>query len=355
MKIVVLAGGISTERDVSLVSGAGVCRALRENGHRAIFVDMFLGLEEVPEDLETLFDAPDGLCPQTRVQASAPDLEAVRRSRRDQTPSHIGPHVLELCRLADIVFLGLHGQDGEDGRIQAALDLLGVPYTGAGYLGSGMAMDKSITKVMMDRSGIPNAPWRDIPHYTEADIPRLTEELEVPCAVKVVNGGSSIGVALPDTKEELAQALRDLLAQGSHIIWEKKLYGRELTVAVLGDRWLPAAETIPANGAFDYISKYQSGENGGAREICPAELTPEQMETAGQLALRTHRCLGLEVYSRTDMILDRDGNFWCLEVNSLPGMTSASFVPKEAAAVGMTYNELCEEIVQQSYRLKRRG
>jgi len=355
MKIVVLAGGLSPERDVSIVSGAGVCRALRENGHQAIFVDLFLGLEEVPEKLETLFDAPDGLCPDACIPTAAPDLEAVRRSRRDQSPSRIGPHVLELCRLADIVFLALHGQDGEDGRIQAALELLGVPYTGTGYLSSGMAMDKSITKVMMDRAGIPNAPWRDIPHYTEADIPRLTEELAVPCAVKVVNGGSSIGMALPDTKEELAQALRDLLAYGSHIIWEKKLYGRELTVAVLGERWLPAAETIPADGAFDYISKYQSGENGGAREICPAELTPEQMEAAGQLALRTHRCMGLEVYSRTDMILDEEGNFWCLEVNSLPGMTPASFVPKEAAAAGISYGQLCEELVQRSYRLKRRG
>ena len=159
--------------------------------------------------------------------------------------------------------MGLHGQDGEDGRIQAAFDLLGIRYTGGGYLGSGMAMDKSITKMIMDQIGIPNAPWRNIPHYTEADIPRLTEELEVPCAVKVVNGGSSLGLALPDTKEELAQALHDLLRYGSHILVEKKIHGRELTVAVLGDRWLPAAETIPASGAFDYAAKYQPMAAGG--------------------------------------------------------------------------------------------
>ena len=143
-----------------------------------------------------------------------------------------------------------------------------------------------------------------IPHYTEADIPCLTEELEVPCAVKVVNGGSSLGLALPDTKEELAQALHDLLRYGSHILVEKKIHGRELTVAVLGDRWLPAAETIPASGAFDYAAKYQPMAAGGAREICPAEITPEQMAAAGELALRLHRALGLQVYSRTDMILD---------------------------------------------------
>ena len=133
MKIVVLAGGISTERTVSLVSGTGVCQALRRKGHQAILVDMFMGLENPPADLNTLFDAPDGLCPDVKIEVQAPDLDAVRRSRPDQSPSRIGPHVLDICRLADIVFLGLHGQDGEDGRIQATLDLLGVPYTGAGY------------------------------------------------------------------------------------------------------------------------------------------------------------------------------------------------------------------------------
>lgn len=355
MKIVVLAGGISTERDVSLVTGASVCRALRENGHKAIFVDLFLGLEEVPADLETLFDAPDGLCPQVSISAAAPDLEAVRRSRKDQSGSVFGPHVLEVCALADIVFLGLHGQAGEDGRIQAAFDLLGIRYTGAGYLSSGMAMDKSITKTIMDHAGIPTAPWRDIPRYTEADIPRLVEELEVPCAVKVVNGGSSLGLALPDTKEELEAALHEMLRYGSHIIVEKKLCGRELTVAVLGERWLPAAETIPVQGSFDYTAKYQPAQAGGAREICPAEITPEQMEAAGELALRLHKALGLSVYSRTDMILDEEGRLWCLETNSLPGMTPASFVPKEAAAVGMSYNQLCEEIVRLSYQIPRKG
>ena len=352
MKIVVLAGGLSTERAVSLVTGTGVCRALRENGHQAILVDIFLGLEEAPEDLNTLFDAPDGLCGDACISTTAPDLEAVRKSRKDQSGRLFGPNVLELCQAADIVFLGLHGQDGEDGRVQAAFDLLGIRYTGSGYLGSGMAMDKSITKIVMDRAGIPNAPWRDIPAYTEADIPTLVEELEVPCAVKVVNGGSSIGVALPDTKAELEKALHDLLRYGSHIIVEKKLYGRELTVAVLGDRWLPAVETVPAGKEFDYEAKYQAG---GALETCPANITPEQMAAAGELALRVHQALGLAVYSRTDMILDEAGKLWCLEVNSLPGLTPTSFVPKEAAAVGMTYNQLCEEIVRQSYELKRRA
>jgi len=353
MKIVVLAGGLSTERSVSLVTGSSVCRALRENGHRAILVDVFLGLEEAPVDLESLFDAPDGLCPEAKIEVTAPDLEVVRASRKDQSNRLFGPNVLELCALADIVFLGLHGMDGEDGRVQATFDLLDIKYTGGGYLASGLAMDKSMTKRMMDSAGIPNAPWRDIPHYTEADIPALVEELEVPCAVKVVNGGSSIGVALPDTREELEKALGDLLRYGNHILVERKITGcREFSIAVLGDRALPAVEIVPTDKEFDYAAKYQSG---GAREICPAPITPEQQEEMGRLALKLHRTLGLEVYSRTDFLLDSDGKFWCLEVNSLPGMTAASLVPKEAAAAGMTYHELCEEIVQMSYRIKRRG
>lgn len=140
--------------------GTGVCRALRENGHRAILVDLFLGLEEVPADLETLFDAPDGLCPDAKIEVEAPDLETVKRGRKDQGPSHIGPHVLDICQKADLVFLGLHGMDGEDGRIQAALDLLGVPYTGAGHLASAVAMDKAVSKQILDACGIPTPKWR---------------------------------------------------------------------------------------------------------------------------------------------------------------------------------------------------
>lgn len=351
MKIVVLAGGLSTERAVSLVTGSSVCRALRENGHRAILVDLFLGLEEVPADLETLFDAPDGLCPDARIGLRAPDLEAVRASRRDRSGRLFGPNVLELCGAADIVFLGLHGRDGEDGRVQAAFDLLGIRYTGSGYLASGLAMDKAMTKRMMDAAGIPTPKWRLL-EYGAEDIDRLAAELPMPCVVKTTSGGSSLGVFLPEDREELKHALTSVLGYGGEVLAEERIRGRELTVGVLGGRALPAVEILPAEKDFDYAAKYQSG---GARELCPAPITAEQQQEAGELALKLHRTLGLEVYSRTDFILDEAGRFWCLEVNSLPGMTAASLVPKEAAAVGMTYNQLCEEIVRQSYSLKRRG
>ena len=349
MKIVVLAGGISTERHVSLVSGSGICRALRKKGHQALFVDMFLGLENYTGSLQDIFEAPDGLIPHAAIETQAPDLEAVRASRRDQSPCLLGKDVLTVCAMADVVFLALHGECGEDGRIQAALDLMGVPYTGSGYLSAAMAMDKSVTKRFLDSEGIRTAPWRNI-IYTEEDIPRLTEELEVPCAVKIVNGGSSVGVALPDTKEELRNALKDLLQYGNHVIVEKKIRGRELTVGVLNDQYLPAVEIIPNGQYFNYETKYQTG---GAREICPAEITQSQWQEMGEMALKLHRSIGLSVYSRTDFILDENGIPWCLEVNTLPGMTPASLVPKEAAAVGMTYEDLCENIVKASLEVRK--
>ncbi len=350
MKIIVLAGGLSPERSVSLVTGVSVCRALRARGHQAALVDMFLGLEDYAGPLEDIFSSPDGRCGHAAIDPAAPDLAAVRQSRRDRSPSLFGPGVLEVCRLADMVFLGLHGACGEDGRVQAAFDLLGIPYTGGGYLASGMAMNKAVTKQVMERCGIRTAPWREV-RYTREDIPRLTEELDVPCAVKTIDGGSSLGMALPDTREELRAALEELLAYGGHVIAEKKIHGRDMTVGILGDRYLPAVEIIPQSGTyFDYAAKYQAG---GSLEVCPADITEDQWRAMGEAALTLHRALGLTVYSRTDFILDGDGNAWCLEINTLPGMTPASLLPKEAAAVGMTYEELCDEIVCRSLAVKR--
>ena len=351
MKIVVLSGGFCTERHVGLVSGSGVCRALREKGHQAIFVDMFMGLENYHGRLEDIFDAPDGLLEKVAIEESAPDLEAVRAARQDKSPSLLGKDVLKVCAMADAVFLAMHGANGEDGRIQAALDLVGVPYTGSGYLGSAMAMDKAVTKRMMDSLGIRTAPWVYV-HYTKDDIPRLTRELMVPCAVKMVNGGSSIGMALPDTREELEKALYDLLPYGGHVVVEKKIKGREIQIAVLGDTYLPAVEIIPKGEYFDYVCKYQKG---GAVEICPAPITEEEWHQVGRMALKLHRALGLSVYSRTDFILDEEGRAWCLEVNTLPGMTPTSLVPQEAAQVGLSYGDLCQRIVDESLALRKGG
>ncbi len=351
MKIVVLGGGISTERHVSLVTGTSVCKALRSVGHKAIFVDMFLGLENYTGRIEDIFDTDDGLCGNVSIMKEAPDLEEVKRGRKLTSPSRLGDRVLEVCSMADCVFLGLHGADGEDGKIQAALDLLGIPYTGSSCLGSAIAMDKAVAKKIMNSAGILTPPWEEIT-YDRDDIGALCERISLPCAVKIVGGGSSIGVALPETKNELWTAFSEILRYGNRVIVEKKISGRELTVPVLDGRALSPIEIIPPDGSsFDYVAKYQSGEEG-AREICPADLTQKEKELLGKTAVRLHEALGLSVYSRTDFILDDSGNAWCLEINTLPGMTPNSLIPKAAAVEGISYPELCETIIRLSLKAR---
>lgn len=351
MKIVVLAGGISTERQVSLVSGTEICKALRSLGHRAVLVDLFLGLPDCG-DPEKVFDSPDGLCSAFSIDRDAPSLEEVQRRRGGDPNCHIGPNVLALCAAADLVFLGLHGQDGEDGKIQAALSLMGIPFTGSSYLGSGMAMDKAVSKKIMEHCGVRTPAWQELT-VREADIPQLAETLPMPCVVKTPAGGSSIGVFLPEDRAALADALRTLLAFSPRVVVEARIEGRELTVPVLGDEYLPAIEIVPPEGTyFDYIAKYQSGADG-AREICPAQISESEFREMGEMALRLHRALGLSVYSRTDFILDREGTPWCLEINTLPGMTPASLFPKAAAVLGITYPQLCECIATLSLEVKR--
>ena len=352
MKIVVLGGGLSSERHVALVTATSVCKALRSLGHQAVFVDTFFGLENFDGTPEEAFAAPDGLCGQVQIEHRAPDIAAVIASRKDKSPSRLGKGVLEICRLADCVFLGLHGQDGEDGKLQATLELLGVPYTGSGPLGSAMAMDKAVAKRIIESAGVRTPAWREL-SYTEADIPALTESLPVPCAVKVVNGGSSLGVALPDTREELGAALQDLLHYGSRIVVEEKIFGREITVPVFDGRALSPIEIVPPEGgSFDYVAKYQSGAEG-ARELCPAPISQRDRQTVCEAALRAHKALGLAVYSRADFVLDQEGRAWWLEVNTLPGMTPNSLIPKAAAVEGMSYAQLCEQIVELSLKVKR--
>lgn len=348
MKIAVLAGGLSTERNISFISGSNVCRALRERGHQAAIADLFLGFESVEVAPEMAFDAPDGLLTTIPTGREEPDLEAIRASRKDQSASIFGPGVLDFCKAADVVFLALHGQCGEDGRVQAAFDLMGIPYTGADYRSSAMAMDKAITKVMMESAGILTPRWQEFT-YGQEDIPALCAQIQCPCVVKVVTGGSSLGVQVVDTAQMLGAALQQCLKYGNHIVVEEKIEGRELTCGVLGDRYLPAVEIIPDEAGYDYQNKY----NGATREICPAPITEEEQRLLGETTLKLYHKLGLSVYSRADFLLTEDGRAYCLEINTLPGMTPTSLIPQEAAAVGISYGELCEQIIALS--LQERG
>ena len=348
MKIAVLAGGLSTERNISLISGSEVCKALRAKGHQAAVVDLFMGFENVDIAPEAAFDDENGLLHTVAVSREEPDLERIRAGRKDKSSGIFGPGVLLFCKKADVVFLALHGACGEDGRIQAAFDLMGIPYTGANYVSSAMAMDKALTKMVMESAGILTPKWQNFT-YTQEEIPALCEKIDCPCVVKVVNGGSSLGVQVVETAEQLPNALKICLKYGNKIVVEEKITGRELTCGVLGERYLPAVEILPDEAGYDYENKY----NGKTRELCPAPITEAEQKLLGETTLKLFHALGLSVYSRADFLLTEDGKAYCLEINTLPGMTPTSLIPQEAAAVGISYGELCERIVDLS--LKERG
>ena len=344
MKIVVLCGGLSQERNVSISSGTLICKVLRKLGHRAVLVDMFFGLEDIDTPIERLFDELPELR-EARIDAAVPDLDAVRAQRKWKSRSMIGQGVLELCQLADVVFLGLHGACGEYGRIQAALDLLGVKYTGSGCLGSALAMDKDLTKRIVAPLGVRTPQWRTV-SYAEADIPGIAASQSLPVVVKPVDSGSSIGVSIVHTKEELTEALRENLANG-RVILEEYVTGREIDVGVLDGKSLPSIEIIPKQGFYDYVNKYQVG---AAVEICPTPIDPEIERKLQETALTVHNALGLKAYARSDYIVDEKGDIYFLEINTLPGMTPTSLLPQEAAAVGIGFDELCQKIVDMALR-----
>jgi D-alanine-D-alanine ligase len=297
---------------------------------------------------EALFDR-EALCPMTdKVGAETPDLDRIRALRPDGGRSFFGPGVLELCRFADLVFIGLHGQCGEDGRLQAAFDLLGVPYTGSGYLGSAIAMDKDLAKRLAAADGIRTPAWKLV-SYGAGDIARLVSETELPCVAKVPDGGSSIGVYICEDRDALGKAPEEVLPFGGEIILEQYVKGREFSVGVLEEKSLPPIEIIPKAQFYDYESKYQPG---AALEVCPADIGAEVDRELRETALAIHRVLGLSVYSRSEFIVDEEGRAWFLEVNTLPGMTPTSLVPQEAAVDGISYEQLCRQIIEASLRLR---
>lgn len=347
MKIIVLAGGLSTERDVSLASSAGICRTLLERGHDAFLLDVFLGLEHAPEHLEDVFTLPGhGLEIARNISEEEPDLDAVRASRADQSPCFFGPHVIELCRLADITFIGLHGGEGENGKLQAAFDLLGIRYTGPDSLGCAVAMDKGFTKQIFLEAGIDTPPGVCL-HKNAADHSLASTGLSLPVVVKPCCGGSSIGVCIAHTEEEYDAALAHSFRYEDEAVVEAYIKGREFACGIVGEKALLPIEIIPKKGFFDYANKYQEG---ATEEICPADLPKEIEERMMELTVRAYHALKLNVYSRADFLLDEDGNLYCLEMNTLPGMTAASLLPKEAQAMGIAYSDLCQLIIEESMK-----
>lgn len=345
MKIIVLAGGLSTERDVSLSSSAGICRTLLEKGHDAFLLDVFMGLPYEKDKLEEVFTLPDhGLDIVKNISEEEPDLEAVRASRPDQSDCFLGPNVIELCRMADITFLGLHGGEGENGKLQATFDLLGIRYTGPDSLGCAIAMDKGVTKQIFKQAGV-DTPNGVCIHKNKKKKNLEDLGLELPVVVKPCSGGSSIGVYIAHTQEEYAEALEKSFRYEDELVIEEYIKGREFACGVIDGEALPPIEIIPKTGFFDYANKYQ---DGATEEVCPANISEEISVRMKALTVRAFHALKLNVYSRADFLLDENGNLYCLEVNTLPGMTAASLLPKEANAAGIAYGDLCELIIRKS-------
>lgn len=345
MKIIVLAGGLSTERDVSLSSSAGICRTLLEKGHDAFLLDVFMGFPYDKDKLEEVFTLPDhGLDIVKGISTEAPDLEAIKASRPDQSDCFLGPNVIELCRMADITFLGLHGGEGENGKLQATFDLLGIRYTGPDSLGCAVAMDKGLTKHIFLQAGV-DTPNGVCIHKNKSKKALEDLGLSLPVVIKPCCGGSSIGVYIVHTTEEYEEALQKSFQIEDEVVIEEYIKGREFACGIIDGEALPPIEIIPKTGFFDYANKYQAG---ATEEICPANISEEISERMKALTVRAFHALKLNVYSRADFLLDDAGNLYCLEVNTLPGMTAASLLPKEAQAVGIEYGDLCELIIQKS-------
>ncbi|MBU5434558.1 D-alanine--D-alanine ligase [Pseudoflavonifractor sp. MSJ-37] len=350
MKIVVLAGGLSPERNVSFASSTMIAQALLRKGHEVAMVDSYLGLEDYEHPLSDLFRLPPPL-PDPSIKEQEPDLEAVKASRKLKSGSLFGQGVLAACEMADVVFNGLHGESGEDGRIQAALDMLGIPFTGSNYLGSAIAMDKNYTKRLAEADGILTPQWRTV-RLTDEAIEETERCQSLPCVVKIPNGGSSVGVFICRTKEELGHALQQSRRFGSKVLVEQYIQGRDIFCAVLEGESLPPIEVMPKSGFYDYKNKYVVG---ASLEICPAKIDGAVEAQMRSAAKRIHELLGLTAYSRSDFVVDDEGRPWFLEVNTLPGMTDASLLPQEAAAVGIDYDTLCQKIVDASLADRREG
>lgn len=337
MKIAVVCGGLSSERDVSITSGTNVARALRQKGHKVVLVDLFYGCADDYDDPAELFEREQEDISYS-VKIETPDVD---RMFAEGDGSRIGKNVVEICKAADISFLALHGADGEDGKIQATFDMYGIKYTGSGYLGSAVAMNKEITKKLFRADGIPTPEGIVV---SKGKTPYA--DIGFPCVVKPCSGGSSVGTSIVHSRSDYEAALEFAFSFESDVIVEKYIKGREFSVGVLDGKAMPVLEVVLKNGWFDYKNKYQPGF---AEELCPAPLRAEDTLRLQSLCEQVAKTLMIDVYFRADVMMDEsDGSFYCLEANTLPGMTPTSFVPQMAREMGMDFPTLCEKIIELS-------
>jgi D-alanine-D-alanine ligase len=343
MDIAVFLGGTSAERDVSLASGFRIIDALRSAGHRVTAVDPATGV--LPAGVEVALRAAG-------MRREPPSLEELKRLASEKGGANggfvDGLTSLHGVRDADVVFLGLHGGHGEDGTIQALLELAGLPYTGSGHLGSALAMDKDLSKTLFRAAGVETAEWLMAPVTAEV----VGSTLGWPVVVKPSKQGSTVGLTVVREPGALQAAIQEALLYDDEVMIERFIPGRELTVGVLGDQALPIGEIFPRHEIYDYECKYTAGM---AREEFPATLPAAVTERLQRQALLAFRALKLRGYARVDFRLTAALESYCLEVNTLPGMTELSLIPQGAAAAGISFGALCERIVALALERSRRA
>lgn len=328
MNITVLMGGTSSERNVSLASGIRIVQALRGNGHKVTPLDPARGV---------ISDAEQRELATGKVGTEPPSLEALSKFAEGTFLPNLTS--MKEIKDADVAFLALHGGQGEDGTIQALLDMAHVKYTGSGHLSSALAMDKDLSKKLFRVADVKTADWLMAPATTE----QVEGMLGLPVIVKPSKQGSTVGLTLVKKRVDLPGAIEEALKYDDEVMIERFVPGRELTVGVLGDVALPVGEIISKHEIYDYECKYTAGM---AREEFPAKISPEATERVQKQALAAFKSLKLKGYARIDFRLTTEGEFYCLEANTLPGMTELSLIPQGAAAMGIRFPELCERIVK---------
>lgn len=342
MKIVVLAGGTSTERNVSIVTSKLVCKALTGLGHKAIMVDVFYGCELEDNDIEKTFCVKQDLEElASELNKATEGVAAEVKARNKARESFFGKNVLELCKASDIVFMGLHGANGEDGKIQATFDLMNIKYTGTDYLSSAIAMNKSVTKKLAVAAGVP------MPKGITVTKDNTTRTICFPCVVKPCNGGSSVGVSIVNNDEEYEKALNAGFEMDCELLVEEYIKGREFSIGVIDGKALPIIEIAPLEGFYDYTNKYKAG---ATKDTCPALIDDAATSKMQRFAEKACEAIGLTTYGRVDFLMAENGNMYCLEVNTLPGMTPTSLLPQEAAVLGVSYEQLCMDLINISLK-----
>jgi len=335
-RVAVLTGGTTPERDVAFAGAAQVVSALRERRYDVSVVDTVAGALSANDERRILAGAVG------RTPPTAAELAALR-------DRELGPRLVDLPELqdADLVFLVLHGREGEGGAMQALLDVAGIPYTGSGPLGSALAMDKDVAKHLFRQAGVPTADWLLWPAGAK-DIATLG----LPVVVKPVKVGSTIGLTLVRAAKGVDDAVSAALHFDDEVMLERFIPGREFTVGVLGGEALAVGEIIPSKEIFDYEAKYTPGMT---KEVFPADVSPALGAELRRLALLVHRALKLRDFSRVDFRVAADGQPLCLEVNTLPGLTRTSLLPQSAAAAGIAFPDLCDAICRLALRRSALG